>query len=218
MELTQEQLRWIVETSARTAVEATLQTLEGECTVQVVRDACKAGAEAVAKEQTAIRRRERSRSIDKRLHNTRLLLKNYRLLKEHFTNAVYEFEEEQSIDEMKPGDLWRLLNESVPEEVYIESICKSATRTMIILQHVEKMLGIYEAYCNTSPMESAKRQYRILRARYLDNEPLSMLDIAEREHIHKRTAERDLDAAIEGLTALIFGIDSIKDLTGGIQS
>lgn len=214
MELTAEQLRWIVELTAKTAVEATLQTLEGNV-ADVVRNACKAGADALLKEQTTIRKRERARSMDKRLHNTRLLLKNYRLLKEHFKSAVYKFEEEQSADELKPGDIWRLLNDNAPEEVYIESICKSATRTMIILQHIDKMLGIYEAYCESSSMQSAQRQYRILKAYYLQEPQVSMADIADAEHVHRRTAERDLDAAIEGLTALIFGIDSIKDLTRG---
>ena len=109
-----------------------------------------------------------------------------------------------------------MLNNSAPsDEIYIESICKSATRTMIILQHLDRMLEIYAAYCDRSPMESIKRQYRVMKARYLDEPQVSMLDIADREHIHKRTAEKDLDAAIENITALIFGIDAIKDLTGG---
>ena len=138
------------------------------------------------------------------------------MLKEHFENAIYTLEEERAVGEMKPGEIWKLLSNSEPDdEIFIESICKSATRTMIILQHLDRMLEIYEAFCEHSSMESLKRQCRVMKARYLEEPQVSMSDIADREHIHKRTAEKDLDAAIESITALIFGIDAIKDLTGG---
>jgi len=125
-------------------------------------------------------------------------------------------DEEIAAIEDEPGYLFKLLtNETGSNEIYIESIQKSATRTMITLQHLDRMLDIYAAMCDRSPMESVKRQYRVMKARYLEEPQVSMSDIADREHIHKRTAEKDLDAAIECITALIFGIDAIKDLTGG---
>lgn len=215
LELSMEQLERLVQLAANTGAQAAYAMLSGDQGA-IVRDAARKGADALKREQNAIRKRERAEHIDKRLHNTRLLLKNYRMLKEHFTNAVFTLEEERAVGELKPGEIWRLLSNSEPnDEVFIESICKSATRTMIILQHLDKMLEIYEAFCEHSSMESLKRQYRVLRARYLEEPQVSMLEIADREHIHKRTAEKDLDAAIEGITALIFGIDAIKDLTGG---
>lgn len=215
MELSIEQLQALVQLAAKTGVEATLAVISGD-QESIVRDAAKAGADALRREQAAIRKQERSKTIDRRLHNTRLLLKNYRMLKQHFQNAVYTFEEEQAVGDMKPGDIWKLLNKTAPtEEIYIEAICKSATRTMIILQHLDRMLGIYAAFCDKSNMDSVKRQYRILKARYLDETQIPMTEIAEREHVHKRTAEKDLDSAIESVTALIFGIDAIKDLTKG---
>ena len=215
MELSMEQLQALVQLAARTGVEATLAVISGD-QESIVRDAARAGADALRREQAAIRKQERSKTIDRRLHNTRLLLKNYRMLKQHFQNAVYTFEEEQAVGDMKPGDIWKLLNKTAPtEEIYIEAICKSATRTMIILQHLDRMLDIYAAFCDKSNMDSVKRQYRILKARYLDETQIPMTEIAEREHVHKRTAEKDLDSAIESVTALIFGIDAIKDLTKG---
>ena len=210
-----EQLEQLIQLAAKTGAQAAYAVLAGD-SESIVRDAARAGAEALRKEQNAIRKRENARQIDRRLHNTRLLLKNYRMLKEHFQNAIYTLEEQQADTEPKPGDIWKLLNQTAPtEEIYIEAICKSATRTMIILQHLDRMLDIYAAFCDRSPMDSVKRQYRILKARYLDETQISMADIADREHVHKRTAEKDLDAAIESVTALIFGIDAIKDLTKG---
>ena len=215
MELSMEQLEMLIQLAANTGAQAACSFLAGDQGA-IVRDAARKGADALKREQTAIRKRERSEHIDKRLHNTRLLLKNYRMLKEHFQNAIYTFDEEMAAIEDEPGYLFKLLNNgTASDEVYIESIRKSATRTMITLQHLDRMLEIYAALCDTSPMESMKRQYRVMKARYLDEPQVSMLDIADREHIHKRTAEKDLDAAIESITALIFGIDAIKDLTGG---
>lgn len=218
MELSEELIQKIIRLATETAVKVTTELLEDEQMAARLREACRKGEKAVLTEQTAIRKRERKRHIDRRLHNTRLLLKNYRMLKAHFTNAVYRFEEEELSGELKPGDIWEMLNSNVdPEEIYIEAICKSAARTMVIIQHIDKMLGLYSAYCDSSPMESVKRQCRILHARYLDEPQVSMADIAEREHVHRRTAEKDLDAAIESLTAIIFGIDAIKDLSGGVK-
>lgn len=215
MELSLEQLRELMGYAARAGAQAACALIAGNMET-IVRDTARAGAEALKREQKAIRKRENAEHIDRRLHNTRLLLKNYWMLKQHFQNAVYSFEEEANDTEIKPGDLWKLLNQTTPtDEIYIESICKSATRTMLIIQHVDRMLDIYAAACERSAMDSMKRQYRILQARYLDDSPLPMTEIAEREHIHRRTAEKDLDAAIEGLTALIFGFDAIKDLTKG---
>lgn len=214
MELSQEQLQEIVRLSAEVGARTALTAIAGD-NAELVADAARAGAEALRREQAAIRRRERARVTDRRLHNTRLLLKNYRALKEHFQNAVYTFEEDYAVGELKAGDIWKILNQNAPtEELYIESICKSATRTMIIIQHIDRMLGIYTVLCERSPMPSVQRQLRVFKARYLAEEDESLADIAEREFISTRTAERDLNLAIETITALLFGIDAINDLTG----
>ena len=95
MELSMEQLEMLIQLAANTGAQAACAFLAGDQGA-IVRDAARKGADALKREQTAIRKRERSEHIDKRLHNTRLLLKNYRMLKEHFQNAVYAFDEEMA--------------------------------------------------------------------------------------------------------------------------
>lgn len=212
-------LEQIIRLAAETGAKAAIAVLEqsGDAAIketveEIARKAAQAGAEALEAEKAAIRKKERGKTMDRRLYNTRLLLKHYRDLKAHFENAVYEFDQEQAA---KPGEIWEIMNRSTgSEEVYIESIKRSAMRTMIIIQHIERITDIYAAYCERSELQSVKRQYRILKMRYLDPKPLPMNEIADIEHVHKRTAERDLDAAIESVTALLFGVDAIMQTHG----
>jgi len=220
MELSMEQLSQLVQIAANTGAKAAFAVLDGNgeafhklesSVTQIVTAAALQGLEQLDKEKAVVRKKESSKLMDRRLYNTRLLLKHYRDLKIHFESAVFEFDAKQAEAESTPGEIWKILNRSAAsEEVYIESIRKSAMRTMIIIQHIDRILDIYAAVCEKSNMESEKRQYRILSARYLEDVPSPINEIAEREHIHRRTAEKDLDAAIASVTALIFGIDAIK--------
>lgn len=210
-------IRLAAETGARAALAALDASGQGalrQTVDEIVAKAAKESVRAIERERAAIRRRESRKASDNRLYNTRLLLKNYRQLKAHFENAVYEFEEEET-GAPSPGEIWDIMNAaSGSEEVYIESIRRSSMRTMIIIRHIEKILSLYEIYCANGNMESLQRQYRILRMRYLDEQPLPMTEIAEREHVSRRTAERDLDAAIKDVTALLFGVDAVMQTEG----
>lgn len=217
MEVTDMTIQEIVQIAAETAAVTTLSMLD-RCadgamkkTIEsVVTEAMRAGVIAVEKERASIRKKERAKAMDRRMYNTRLLLRNYNSLKAHCESAVYEIAIRDQEEEMAPGEIWDLLNRTVNnEEVYIDSIKRSAMRTMIILRHIDRMLDIYAAYCDKSPMQSVKRQYRVLNAKYLIAEPMSVNAIAEVEHIHPRTVGKDLDAAVECVTALLFGIDAV---------
>lgn len=207
----QEVVKLAAETGAITALSMIDKCADGamkQTIESVVAEATRAGAHAVEKERVNIRKKEKAKAMDRRMYNTRLLLRNYNSLKAHCESAVYEIATQD--DEPAPGEIWDMLNRSIRnEEVYIDSIKRSAMRTMIILRHIERMLDIYAAYCDKSPMQSVKRQYRVLNAKYLIEEPMSVNAIADREHIHPRTVDKDLDAAVECVTALLFGIDAI---------
>ena len=173
-------------------------------------EAAKAGAEAIERETRAIAARQQQKIKDRRLRNTRLLLKNYRAFKAHVELAVSDLDDLDT-DDMRPGEIFEILSRGYSsEQAYVDAIRRTAGRTAIMVGHLERMLRLYENLCAASAFESEKRRWRILQARYLDENPLPMDEIADNEHIHKRTAERDLDAAIESLSALIFGIDGIR--------
>ena len=142
---------------------------------------------------------------DKRLRNTRLLLKHYPLLKEHCENSVYaETEQANAIDILDDID-------GFDGNTYIESIRRSVTRTNIIIRHIDTMLQIYEIYCQKSRAPEDMRRFRILKAKYFDHIDMSV--ILKNEGIEERTYYRDMRDAVSKLGSLIFGIDSLLDVS-----
>nr|WP_092074962.1 DUF1492 domain-containing protein [Dendrosporobacter quercicolus]NSL49590.1 DUF1492 domain-containing protein [Dendrosporobacter quercicolus DSM 1736]SDN23957.1 hypothetical protein SAMN04488502_11546 [Dendrosporobacter quercicolus] len=145
---------------------------------------------------------QRKSKHDKRLRNTKLLLDNFQALQEHCKNAIYDIKmaKENAID---------ILDELLDKEddVYIESIKRSVTRTSIIVSHVNAMLDIYEIYCQKARKADERRGHRVLKATYFED--ISIEEIMKKENISQKTYYRDVNRASDRLSALIFGIDGI---------
>lgn len=133
---------------------------------------------------------------DRRLRNTRLLLKHYNKFKEHIDKAIYMG---TSIDFVDNKD-------NIEEVITINSVRESISRTHIMLVHVRTMLQIFENYCKHSN-EIEKRRYRTLDCFYFKN--MTLEDIADIEEVDERTSLRDLRCAEDKMCALIFGIEGI---------
>lgn len=170
----------------------------------IVRIAAEEGAKvALQTMERAMEKAEKTR-IDRRLHNTKLLLQNYRMFVIHADHAVY-----------RAGDvlneLQRMMGDWVEDDsIYIESIKSSKLRTAIIVKHIQDMLSMYEIFCEMSGNGEEKRRYRILRMRYIDDPGMDVPTIAAIECLANRTVYKDLDLAIKRLSTLIFGIDGIN--------
>lgn len=163
----------------------------------------KAGIEAYEK-RMKIAQAERA---DRRLRNTKLLLRNYRMFKEHCDNAVYEVEQ---LDESVYDILDTLTGSD--STLFVESIKQSVARTVTIVKHIDVMLQLYETYCYRIGSPEEDRRYRVIKALYIDENPPEIDELAEQENIAKRTIYKDIDSACERLSALIFGIDGIKKI------
>lgn len=152
---------------------------------------------------------ERSKKLryDKRLRNTKLLLKNYRELVSHSENAIYEASQVEDEDLF---DILEMMSGANDSQYYVESIKTSAARTSLIIEHVREMLALYEVYCDRSQKPEDKRRFRTIHALYIQDEPKTYEQIAEEENVETRTVYRDVDAAVEKLTFLIFGIDGMR--------
>ncbi|MCD8308907.1 MAG: hypothetical protein LUD19_03550 [Clostridia bacterium] len=153
------------------------------------------------------REKTRKSRYDRRLHNTRLLLKNYRQFKKHAEGAIYNARQvkESAIDILDGLDDAMLDNGN-----YVEGIKKSQQRTIIILHHIEEMLRFYKISCEQSGKPEEMRRYRTIMAMYIDDEKKTAQQIAEKENVEDRTVYKDITAAIKPISALIFGIDSLK--------
>lgn len=170
-----------------------------------------AGVKAAADRMEEERRKARKGRYDRRLHNTRLLFKNYRALKHHALGAVHTgAQANEKIEENAVDILEELDDERVDDRLYIESIKRSQQRTRIIIEHIDEMLRYWKIDCEQSGKEEALRRYRIVFATYIGDDQIAAEDLARREHIEKRTVYKDIKAAMRPLSALIFGIDGIK--------
>lgn len=172
----------------------------------VSRLAAEAGAKAALETLEKERQRESREMSDRRLRNTKLLLRNYRVIKEHADNAVYEAETEEDPlqimeDLMMPGR---------SSNVFVESIKRSAARTATIVRHIDTMLRLYQIYCYQYGTNEDTRRWRVIDGLYISDERMTVPELAEQEGVVERTIYKDIDVACERISALMFGIDGIK--------
>lgn len=165
----------------------------------------KAGAKAAAEFITQERKREKESRYDRRLGNTKLLLENYRMFKEHCSRAVFDASQldENAIDILDL--MW-----GRDGDVFVESIKKSAQRTQIILRHIDEMLDAYAGLCKLSGREEEMRRMRAVLALYIENPGKTIQEISELEKVNTSTIYRDIAIATEKLTGLIFGLDGLN--------
>lgn len=146
---------------------------------------------------------------DKHLHNTKLLLKNYRLFKLHRDSSIYKLSQlENSTAEIMA--LMTATGDNAFRDTKIDAIYNSSANTTIMLGHLEEMLDIYKYLCEKSSKPEDLRRYRVLHARYISEEEQTTEAIAEQEDIDTRTVFKDLKVACEKLTSLVFGVDYLS--------
>lgn len=168
--------------------------------------AAKVGAETAISKYEAERMKELSDAKDHRLRNTKLLLSHYREFKAHAESAIYSAE--QSEDVLDVLDLmWERNHRS---EQVVNSIKKSAVHTKIIMTHIDSMLEVYKAFAERSRKSVNIRQYQVLCERYIDDVQLTVEEIAEKHSVDPRTVYLDIDAGIDRLSKLIFGVDLLS--------
>ena len=187
--------------------EKVLVTLTPVQLKDIYEKAAAIGAKEALKAFEQERKKEFSSRSDRRLRNTKLLLRNYHMLKEHAQNSVFG----RTQMEESALDILESMMTMYDNEVIIESIKRSATRTAVIVSHIETMFGLYEAYCDKSQNRDIDmRRYEVIWDMYMAADTLSVKEIAEKQHISKDTVYSDLRIAIERLTALIFGVDGLN--------
>lgn len=165
------------------------------------------GAKEALKVFEEERKKECKSRADRRLRNTKLLLRNYHMLKDHAEKSVFG----RTQMEESALDILESMMSIYDSEVIIESIKRSATRTAVIVSHIETMLGLYEAYCDKSQSrEIDRRRYETLWDMYMAARTMSPKEIAEKQHVSRDTVYADLRMATEKLTALIFGVDGLN--------
>ena len=138
-----------------------------------------AAAEVLAKKEEIL-----DEEFDARYQDVKLLMANYRKLKAHYAHVS-------------------------PETLAVNAICSMHSKTGLMMSHVDKMLVAYEAMCKDAGDSDEARRWEALYLRYIDDDRISIDDIASRLSIDKRTFYRDINKAMDDLAVLLFGIEAI---------
>jgi hypothetical protein len=136
---------------------------------------------------------------DRRLHNIKLLLKNYRGLVLHCKEIKDELIEidSTSIQEL---DIDTITVES------IESIKASREKSLAMILFVQGKMNAYKL----SRSDEELKYFRVLEKKYLTSEKYSIKQIAESEHIERASVYRYLEKAIDDLPVIFFGVEAIE--------
>lgn len=147
------------------------------------------------------KQKQEQQKHDRRLRNTKLLLRNYRSFKLHCMDLEHEIK-------LLHGVL--ALDEIDTNEFAIESIIRSKERTITMVKFIDKMMAVFKVICENSGREEDLRIYQSVHSLYISDEKLSASMIATCHKTDTRTVYRDVDKACQALSTLIFGVDSIK--------
>lgn len=143
----------------------------------------------------------RKQMRDRRLRNTKLLLRHYR-------DFVAHAEELQKpLDAVEEATA---LNEVHTEEYAVQAIRRSKQRTAAMVQFIQRMMETYRLMCERSPQSEDMRRYRVIEALYITDVPATVEKLAEQHGVEPRTIYRDVNDACKVLSVLMFGIDGLR--------
>lgn len=182
-----------------------LITLSKEELQELMEKAAVAGAKAGIDRYEAELKDRQKKYRDKRYHNTKLLLRNYRMLQINAENSVFG----RSQMEESAADILDNMMNMYNDEVIVESIKTSATRTAIIVSHVKTMIRMYQICCEQSGNEIDKRRYDIIYGLYISDPKITRKELMDKWNISSDTTYTDEKIAIERISALIFGVDGL---------
>lgn len=139
----------------------------------------------------------------KRLHNTKLLLKNY----QEFKIYVEKIDDKVkvSVPRVLVSEGKNLIDLITFGEDIISSIKETTKRTIAMVQYIDKALDTLEYMYK---QEDNTRYFNILKKRYMEGQTISHL--AEYYHMNDRSIYKALESATERLSILLFGVYGIK--------
>ncbi len=136
---------------------------------------------------------EKKRVKDARLHNIKLLLKNYNRLSQFVDNVNEDDEDDITVEELMKSDN------------VIESIKESTARTKMMFEYVDKTLDNFKVVTSN---EEKKLLYTVIQMRFMNR--CTIDEICEETNSSKRTVYRMIDEACDVLAILMFGVDGIN--------
>lgn len=169
----------------------------------IIRLAAEVGSQRALETYIKEKQKERKQRVDRRLRDTKRLMRNYREIKIHAGDAI------ASLSEITNED-YEFFKDLMEDNIEISAITRTKARSAIMLSHIDAMLQTYQTICYTSKKPEDQRRYRVLESMCLLDEPMPISEIAAQENIDTRTVYRDFDVACEKMSALLFGVQFIE--------
>lgn len=197
----------IIKKATDEAVKKAVEKLIKTSTHELIRIGTEIGTQTALETLKNERHERFKRRYDRRLRNTKLLLREYRNLKTFSENAIYKKSKGSSAI-----DILEELDSYDNEELFVESIQKSKERTAIILDHIDNMLEIYEIKSSKSRKDSDYRKYKAIYYVYIspEDDAKTVDETAKSLFVTPACIYNDIDDAARFLTSLIFGVDGLK--------
>lgn len=164
---------------------------------EIIKLASETAIQVYIKKHDQQRRNQAKHAIE----NTKRLLREYQNLKTHCEEAIF------SAEDSVPTSLGLMLTEIFDSNGFIkfQALMSSKKRTELMLEHIDAMLTIYRARCESQN----KINYDILN--YYLIEGRDMLDVVDGLFIpvSESTGYRALKQGLEDMAVLLFGIYSM---------
>lgn len=133
-----------------------------------------------------------------RVKNTKLLLKNYDILKGYTENVTTD------IDELLEGVFSK-------NDLKLRSIEGYKARTVKMMQYTDLMLEAYRKYASVRD-EKIKRRYYTLMHLYITPIKMTRMDIADHFYCTDKTIQRAEKEAVEEFSLFMFGVTSLEEM------
>lgn len=137
---------------------------------------------------------------DRRLRNTKLLLRNYRTFKEYAREI-----EKESNNDWEGIDTKELV---IFGEDLAASIKQTTRRTLVMIRHIDQALLALEFICEQEKLVGDSKQFDILYARYVEGHTIAETAVAF--CINDRSVYKVIDAAVERLSVILFGVYGLR--------
>lgn len=163
----------------------------------ITKTAVEAAMEFMAKEK----QKQRKENYDRRLRNTKLLLKHYRSFVAHASKLQ---------ERLTPLQEAEALNELHAEQFAVESIKRSKKRTLAMVRFIQQAIELYKGSCEASGQPEDLRRYKTVEMLYISEKIYTAEKAAEFHKVDVRTIYNDVNYACKALSVLVFGVDGIQ--------
>lgn len=134
---------------------------------------------------------------EKKLRNVKVLLINYKYLENHLNVELPQLEDDIKLSKY---------------ELSLYSLLGYRARSKELMEFVNTILAKYKNICDNSTGEG-NRQYDVIYRLYIAPKQLTYTALSKKYNVDDNTIRRDERKALKQLSVMMFGVDSINDMS-----